>query len=249
MAKTLTVKPQKSQQLTTWEEQLAQDAKDIAATEDVTGRFISCRGAAFHYHGTKLENPLQVIVLDHILENAYYEGDFDPDQPASPVCFALDRDVKDMKPHDLSVKKQHPTCAGCPRNEFGTAERGKGKACKNVRRLAIMLPGQLDNAATADIAYLKPPVTSVKEWSKYVNGLSSAMNRPPYSMVTEITNSSDPKTQFKLTFKAAGTIDMEKYFTSVINKRKEVMQTIMFPYQPQATKTEEETKPARRRKY
>lgn len=246
MAKALAKK--ESTAMVGWEARLAEDAKEAAASEVVSGRFISCRGAQFSFNGTTLKNPLDVIVMQHAHENAYYEGEWDPDAPAAPVCFALSIDGKDMKPHELSAKPQHPKCAGCPKNEFGTADKGKGKACKNTRRLALMMPGQLDNPIEAEIAYLRPPVTSVKGWSDYVNGLASALKLPPYAVTTTIINAPDPKSQFKLSFKVAGKLDLSQVHEAFMAKRQELKETILFPYQAQAQMPAEE-KPVRRRKY
>ena len=45
-----------------------------------------------------------IIVADFGFENALYEAAFDPDNPASPVCYAFGRDADGMKPHKDSPK-------------------------------------------------------------------------------------------------------------------------------------------------
>lgn len=249
MAKTLTAKKPGAQALTTWEAELAKEAQDVAATETIAGQFISLRGGQFTFNGTALKSPLNVVILDHIIERTYYEGDFDPDEKASPLCFAITRTEENMTPHASVIEKQNPTCAGCKWDVWGSADKGKGKACKERRRLAVMMEAQLDSMATADVAMLRVPVTSVRNWKEYVHGLKSALNRPPYAVVTEMHCNPDPKTQVSLKFKVLGNIGPE-HKDELYKKRESVKPAIEAPYQS-ATKAEEsaEQKPARKVKY
>lgn len=252
MATKLAVKKPDAQALSTWEARMAEDAKDAAAVEEVTSRSISCRGGQFTFGTTTLNNPLDVIVLASAHENAYYgEEEWDPDNPSSPVCFALSMDGRDMRPHDASTDKQHETCKGCPKNEFGSADKGKGKACKNIRRLQLMMPGMLGKPDEAEVATMKPSVTNVKAWSEYVQALKAKLNRPPYAVVTRITNAPDKKSQYKLGFTLASQIDMPQFGDGLVTKRAQSLQAVMAPYQPRAAREEESvTKtPARPKKY
>ena len=247
-----------SKGMVSWEEELAADAIAVAATEkdNLGGSFISHRGGVFSINGNIVNGPLRMIVLDHVAENAYYEGDFDPDSPQPPVCYAFHRPVlKDgewtmegMAPHPQAPDKQKQECKGCPQNEFGSAERGAGKACKNIRRLALMMPEQLDDIVNAEVMYMKLPVTSVKSWSGYVAGLAAMHKRPPYAMVTQFDIVKDLKTQYKITYSLLAPVDMEKYHAALKAKVEEQKTKTMFPYQ--AREAEEKPKaPARKRKY
>lgn len=44
---------------------------------------------------------------------------------APPDCWSADM----VEPHTSSLKIQHPTCAGCPRDAWGTGRDGRSKAC------------------------------------------------------------------------------------------------------------------------
>lgn len=218
--------------IASWREDVAKDAKDIAASEVTSGRFISTRAGVFGFDGKTLKNPLEVIVLDHVFENTRYVGDFDPDAPASPICFAFGRSEAEMKPHPMAVEPQHPTCKGCQWNQFGTAERGKGKGCKNIRRLAVMLPGQLEDVDNAQVAYMKLPVTSTPPFASYVKGLDASLGLPPYGVITAIKSAPDPKSQYKLDYSVVEKVDLDEHYPAIKAKRAKIAEEIMFPYQP-----------------
>jgi len=187
-----------------WEARLAQFAVAAVASEAApAGSFITAKAGVLQWQGQAVAgNKLDVVIIDSVFENALYEGDYDPDNPTSPVCFAFAHTEDDLKPHEKSSKPQHETCAGCPHNEFGSAERGKGKACKNIRRLAMLSASPLEASALegTEVAFMKLPVTSSKNWINYVNTLATIDKRPPFAVVTTLGAVPDPKTQFKITF-------------------------------------------------
>lgn len=58
-------------------------------------------------------------------------------------------------------------CAGCPLNQWGSAAKGKGKACKELRRLLVLVDGW------ALPALMTLPPTSNKPWDAYCSGLAA----------------------------------------------------------------------------
>lgn len=245
----------KSKALTNWQAEVEADAQAASAMSVAGGNFISIRGGKFSINGNVLKEPqFDAVIPDFIMENAYYEGDFDPDNPQPPACYAFARPevkngamtVPEMAPHPQAAKPQNKTCKGCKWNEFGSADRGKSKACKNIRRLAVMLPEQLDDLQSAEVMYLKIPVTSVKGWSGYVDGLRARYKRPPYAMVTQIRVEPDPKSQYKLHFAPVGPVDMDVYYKPLKEKIEEIKLQIVMPY-PAPKEEVEEPKPRRRK--
>jgi hypothetical protein len=88
-------------------------------------------------------------------------------------------------------------------NAWGSSPRGgKGKACKNSRTLAI-IPANTsqEEVVTAEMATLKLPVMSVKNWSMYVQKCGALHSRPFFSLKTQIGTVPDQKSQFRITFK------------------------------------------------
>src|SRR3990167_7275206 len=129
--------------LINWEAELAAQAEVAAGMEASTGTgsFFSIKGGLLSFAGSPMpNNQMAVIVLDSLMENVYYEGAYDASNPQGPKCFAFGRNEADMAPHEVTVQagcQQSEACAGCPMNEWASAAQGRGKACKNTRRLAM----------------------------------------------------------------------------------------------------------------
>lgn len=248
-------KPAETTQLNTWDADLAKDAQLAAKMEESTasGSFFSTQGGRLSFNDNRLPNDeMAVVILDHVLENIYFETAFDKDNPQGPTCFAFGREEKELCPHDVVKHKQHPACKGCPMNEWGSAERGRGKACRNIRRLAVISAGTLDKDGRFEmhepdqleksaVAYLKIPVTSTKAYAAFVKQVSSALGRPPYGVFTKIKFNPDDDNQFTVSFEVLGKIP-DKLGRVISARHKEAADSIMFPYVP----FEADEKPAKK---
>lgn len=227
--------PRKGGALAKWEAQLAQDAKAEADNEQLPGgQFLSIKAGVLSLAGQPIEdNKLDVVIVDHVFENAYYTGRYDPDNPSSPICYAFGREEESMAPADDVEEKQNDACAGCPQNVFGTADEGRrpGKACKNGRRLALLsAEGITAHAASeGEIAFLKVPPTSLKGWAYYVKSLASTYRRPTYGVVTTIGVVPDQKDQVRVTFVMKELLDA-KVLAAIAERREAVKELIIFPY-------------------
>lgn len=230
-----------------YDEEFAAAAASAAAMEANAGggQFFGTRGGILTWDKNPVEgNQMAVIIADHLLTNVFYEGSFDPDNPQNPKCFALGKVEADMKPH-LTVfqaeQEEHETCAGCSRNEWGSADKGKGKACKNSRRLSLLSAGQVDRDGrlkklvdleelkVQPFGYLNLPVTSIKGWAAYVKQLAATIGYPPHGVVTLIKVVPDPKSQFKITFSALSKLE-SAYLPIMSARHKEAEKTIDFPF-------------------
>jgi len=234
--------------LVTMNEEMKKFAEQYAKTEQsvATGGFFGLKGGILTFEGAPVTgNKMCVIVLDYILENVYFPDAYDPDVIIPPKCYAFGREDADMVPHPLVVAAGHAQagesgkCSGCRHNVFGSAETGKGKACGNRRRLAVIPAGTYkDDKLTvftnplqfnAPLAYLKLPVTSGKDFSTYVKQLRGTIEVPPFGVYTVVSVVPDAKSQFKVQFQAIQPID-EKVFSVVRARHEEATQNIMFPY-------------------
>ena len=209
--------------LVSYQDRFAKDAAEIAAREARGGLSLSTEGGVFSLGQETLGPKIAVIVLDSWFANEFFIGEYDRGNPLPPVCYAFERDKSKLSPHpsmaaDLSYfQPQHFPCEGCAQNEWGSAKQGRGKACKNREKLAVLpagyftapkgrTPGELhlfeepSHFAKADIVTLGVSVTSGENWSKYVSQLAVAHRRPPYAVYTEITLAPDPKSQYKMHF-------------------------------------------------
>ena len=219
--------------IVSYEDELAAYAAEAAESESIAGTFLSTKGAKLSINGNPVAgNVLDCIVSASIMENAYYPGKFDPSNPAPPACYAFGDDETTMKPHPDVVKPQHTECFSCPLNQW-KSDGDKGKACKNIRRLAL-LPADCINTpskiAGSERLYLKVPVTSVKDWGKYVHAVAAEFKRPPFAVITAISAVPDDKTQFKVTFKCKGKVGDPEAVQALIAAHKADDKTIDFPY-------------------
>ena len=106
-----------------------------------------------------------IVVHSHIA-HAWWEkpmGHGDGGGGDMPDCFSLDG----LKPAPEGKLVQASECAPCPLNQFGSdikpdGSAGRGKACKNMRRIYVLLPGR-----SLPCRMTLPP-TSLKAWTNYV---------------------------------------------------------------------------------
>ena len=98
-----------------------------------------------------------VIIFTHRL-NGYWPNAMGagPDGDKAPVCSSMDG-VTGVNRETAEVRD----CATCPYNQFGTSrDGGKGKACKNMRRMYIL------RNQDPDLYMLSVPPTSVRDVNK-----------------------------------------------------------------------------------
>ena len=200
MAKALKSK-QTGADIAVYEARMAEMAAAQSAIEVTASQWFKTKSGQLSFDGNKLkDNKINVVVVGSAYEHARYEGDYDPDNPQSPVCFALSESGKDMKPAPESSTPQSESCAACRWNAFGTSDKGAGKGCKQTRRLALIAADTLDDAEHAPIALIRVPVTSGKTWATYVKSITETLKRPTLGVVTELAVVPDDKTQFKFVF-------------------------------------------------
>jgi len=220
---------------------------DVAAGMEAStggGQFFSTRGGILSFNDMPIPgNRMAVVIADAALENVFYEGKFDAATPKPPTCFAFGRDEAAMAPHETVVaagQAQAATCGECPLNEWASAETGRGKACRNTRRLALVSAGELDDRGaftpyedrhfeTSPLAFLKLPVTSVRGYSTYVKQIAGALRRPAYGVFTEVKVVQDAKTQFRILFSPLGSVPAS-LMSAVSARHSEAEKSIEFPY-------------------
>lgn len=225
-----------------WREQVAKSAQRAVAQaiNTSTGSWIKTAGGRFTYKDLDLGTELECILLEKGVEHAYYESAYDPDNPASPVCFALEIDVEDpedLVPKEESTNLQNPTCRGCPQFEWGSAEQGRGKACKEIRRLALLsLPDNLTPAAIeeAELAFLKIPVMSVKGIDQYFAHISGE-GMAVWQYVTRLKIVPDKKSQYRIIAELAERNAKplpEKLYNAIVAKIPDAEKELVRPYTP-----------------
>jgi len=151
--------------------------------------------------GSASDGPLTCVVLDWCTANTYFEGLYNPKDIKPPACFALAAEPALAKPSDGSPKKQSKDCASCPKNEWGSdPQGGKGKACKNTRRL-LVAPVNAEEGTQPWVLSVSP--TGLKHFDKYVNTLAD-VGTHPIEVITDISfeaSEAYPSLRFEVTKK------------------------------------------------
>jgi len=222
-----------SNELVNWSEELGKHAKEVASLERPALSQISLRAGVMTYQKQPVPgNKMEAIVIASAFENKYFTGTFNPDKYEAPACYALSLDGEDMAPHEDARDKQSTRCDVCPQNQWGSQGQGKkGKACKQVRRLALLPVSALTdgNIPSAELAVLSVPVTSTKNWANYVNAVAGEFSRPFWAMKTEVRTEPNAKTQFQVLFRATGLVD-EEYLAALFKRREAAHDVLLTPY-------------------
>jgi len=121
------------------------------------------RGQMFEMPDDSKITSFEGIILDQHPANAWWEKDMSESGGAAiPDCFSMDA----MRPDPKCENRQFENCKDCPQNQFGSdSKTGKGKACKNMKRLHIIMEG-----STLPRRLTIPP-TSIKSFELYMTGL------------------------------------------------------------------------------
>jgi hypothetical protein len=120
----------------------------------------------------------------------FYAGDYGPDQSTPPDCSSADG----VTPDAWIEKPVAAACATCPNNEWGSANVGKGKACRDVKRVFVLPPTDL---VGSDVFGLLVPPSSLKHLSNYARELKSHGVRPSLVRTRlSFTDAEFPEIQF-----------------------------------------------------
>lgn len=263
MAKTTTKKrnvpaQRKTTEVGDWRDELSKSAKQAVQSEETAasggGKFFSLRAGQLTFDDAPLPgNQMACIILDSIFETVYYENDFNPDDPQPPTAFAFGRDQAEMR---WDAEHSDPEFAGklCSESEvcqWGSAEKGRGKAAKEMRRLAIIPAGtykplgkgggfelelfdEEEPFRTADLAFMKVPVMSVKGFATYLKQVAEQFDRPLWGVVTRVYVEPDPKSQFRVKFELLEVIEDEDILPVLYQRHKQAASEIDFPYLPRS---------------
>lgn len=221
---------------TDWRSRLADRAnkgrEQMAKAPGQGGNFLSFKGATITFQKQPIGQKLAIVALHPQFERAYYMGAYDPDNPRAPECYSFD----DIKPHEKSEDPQSPACANCKWNEFKTAENGKGKACKEVMRLALLAhrddPVKYD---TDPIAIARLSTMNAKALKPQIDGLYDRFGHPANAKL-ELTIKGHPLWQYELGLNYVGDNDPAA-MEHIVQRLDAAEQLLIEPYQKNETPT------------
>ena len=164
--------------------QLAAEAEGISANIGAPStNAISLKGKIFTFPGGETaQGPIQLVILDFLASNKFYEGRYDEKNPQPPVCWALNKVVSELRPSDNATDIQaEDDCASCPMNQWGS--NGDGKACKNGFTLAVL---PVDATDEDPVMTMSVPPTAIKGFEGYVANVARLFKTPPIGVITTI---------------------------------------------------------------
>lgn len=87
--------------------------------------------------GGELKEIISGYPIFYFQTRRYYEAVWRPGVKGSPPdCWSADL----IRPHESSLSKQSPACAGCAHNQFGSARDGRSKACGEYTWIFLLNP-------------------------------------------------------------------------------------------------------------
>lgn len=243
-----------------YDEELAKMAGGATALTNSGGggRFFSTQAGVLQFDDVPLPgNQMVAIIGAWCLENVYYEGAYDKDSRTPPTCFAFCKnpdEKEEMTPPTIVdeeevFERQSDLCKTCPQNEFGSALQGRGKACSNRRRLALIPGGTYkslggrgggydmelitdeEHFRTAEEAYLKLPVMSGKGFDAYVRDIADQFRKPLFAVYTRIFLTPDAKSQFRVNFELIEPVENE-LIPALMDRYRKLHDAIDFNYTP-----------------
>lgn len=122
--------------------------------------------------GARASIEVVIVKASPSISKIFYESGFVDGSTAPPDCWS----TNGVTPDGGSPKKQSPTCAGCPKNAWGSkvTEAGKqAKACADSKRLAIVPLNDMKNELMGGPMLLRVPAASLKDLKTFGDTLQS----------------------------------------------------------------------------
>lgn len=236
-----------------WQAMAARDSERLKASSG--GKTIGTAGGILKLDDVEIPgNALCAVILDAAYVNSFYVNGWSPGDSVAPQCFAMSHEQSELAPHPSMegedyFEPQHDKCQGCPQNEFGTARVGKGKACGNRIRLALVDAGWFEKVKgtrnewsaeiiedeghykTKELVYLNVPPTSIKAYQKYVKKCADDYGRPTSGLITRIDIEPMGTGGFGLAFETLEQFP-DEYFPTLNARYEEAREAVIKPYTP-----------------
>lgn len=127
------------------------------------------------------EEPMKTfdgIILDWRETRVFWEGTIDRTGGGQPPDCSADDGVHGSGRYGVG-SDENPTglCVSCPMSQWGSKDGGRGQACRSVRQVAVLRPGEL----LPTLLMLSP--ASLRPFKRYVYALASR-SVTPFQVIT-----------------------------------------------------------------
>ena len=180
------------------------------------------------------------VILGYMQERAYYEDEFDGAKPQAPDCYAYGNEDGEVPaaPHPTSKHKQSDGCKSCEWSQYGTAQRGKGQACRQSVRLALV--PATEAGVEHDPYFARIPPTSIKAVKGWLEQLGDT---PCFAAVTEIQVTPSPGNMFDVRLSVKSELPTA-FQAGVIQHLDRIDSKLREPYPDLDDREKPKTKPA-----
>ena len=187
---------------------------------------------------------IQVVLIkaSRNISKVYYDHEYEEGSQEKPTCTSVDGEKPDADCQDPQSK----TCAACPHNVWGSGRNGKGKACADVRRVAVAPSGQLN-----DPMLLRVPPASLRPLAEYGSMLTK--RGLPYNAVVTKLRFDPAESSPKLMLSPVGVLSQGDYQQVLEVAESDVVASIIggtvapAAEAPAVEERSEEQKPAKKR--
>jgi hypothetical protein len=212
--------------------------RDAAASNIAVGGwpFVGTEGGVFSH---KSEGPIgdefDAVILGVARGNFLYEGKYSPGDNSKVVCYALseDLDAELFPPEDLATKESD-ACSTCWANEYGSDDRGKGKACRNYAIVAGVPVGTDRDLhplvlEKAEGFRLRVPPTSLVAFASFAAKVTKVMERAFFTVKSRFHIEKHPQKQFEVTAELMDGIQDIEALSILKGRVKEASAQVMSP--------------------
>lgn len=175
-----------SKALSNLRKELSDEAKSLSTTLSKTSApKIRLGGKMFKLpSGESHPGPINVVILDYTNMYEYYDKPYDQNNISPPACFAINKIIDNLQPMESAPNPQANSCAECPKSKWKSGPNGKGKACRQTVRLAVIPAGA---GPESEVMLITVSPSGLKAWTNYANRIVNEFNGPPICVNTEIS--------------------------------------------------------------
>jgi hypothetical protein len=208
---------------------------------------------------------IRAIVIEYRKDNEFYPNAYVAGQSAAPICSAIVRPHEILTPWRLpkegedldlltldesgwvsdSPEPQVPAghgCDSCGMLEWGSAKlikgkagSGKGKACRESRRLHIFAADQCttpEDVARAPYMTMIPPPTSLDNFKRFANEVTTVLKMPVFAAVVDITLVPNDAYMFMIEYKIVEAIRDEGILNALLTRHEQLITKTITPPKP-----------------